>query len=75
MGVMAAGVGNALVLGNADLFLRQVPRILLDGKRVHIRPKKDRLSRLSSVDLADDASVFHFHVFDPKSVQLFMDHL
>ena len=66
MGVMAAGVHAALMLGGVGN-----AGGLLDGQRVDIRPQQHRLAGLSALDLADDAGVLLILlVGDAQPVQL-----
>ena len=67
---MSAGVGDSIVLGDADLFLCEVCLALLDRKRVHIGTEKNGFSRFSAVDLSDNTTFRNDYILDSQRIEL-----
>ena len=67
---MSAGVGDSIVLRDADLFLCEVCLALLDWKCVHIGTKKNGFSRFSAVDLSDNTTFRNDYILDSQRIKL-----
>ena len=68
MGVMAAGVHQTVALAG-----KRQTGFLGDAQRIDITPQRDRLARLCTLDLGNNAGRLEPAIADPEFIQLLRD--
>lgn len=64
MSVVAAGMHDAIVFGNAHPFLRQVHRIFLNRKGINVCPHEHRPARPAAVNKSEYPAMGHPYCFN-----------